>query len=113
MSIPQSPVTTPTPSSAAPSRPAPSRQTWRASTETKAAFKTTELLAYVASIVAVVVTANVVDGHHGQPDQFRASQAMLFIVILTFGYMLSRGFAKSGSREPYDRSIDLRDRDSS
>jgi hypothetical protein len=36
-----------------------------------------------------------------------ARQAWLYATILTVGYMVSRGFAKSGSREPYsadDRS---------
>lgn len=33
---------------------------------------------------------------------FGASQAWLYVTILTLGYMLSRGLAKSGSREPYD-----------
>ena len=35
------------------------------------------------------------------PDAFTANLVWLYITILTFGYMLSRGLAKSGSREPY------------
>jgi hypothetical protein len=37
---------------------------------------------------------------HG--DYFRADRAWLYIVILTIGYLVSRGLAKSGSRDPYD-----------
>ncbi|MEU9313580.1 hypothetical protein [Streptomyces sp. NPDC048256] len=38
----------------------------------------------------------------GHADYFRTGRAWLYIVVLTFGYMMSRGLAKSGSREPYD-----------
>ena len=31
-----------------------------------------------------------------------ARQAWLYATILTVGYMVSRGLAKSGSRQPYD-----------
>ena len=31
-----------------------------------------------------------------------ARQVWLYATILTVGYMISRGLAKSGSREPYD-----------
>jgi hypothetical protein len=33
---------------------------------------------------------------------YGARQVWLYATILTVGYMLSRGLAKSGSREPYD-----------
>jgi len=36
-------------------------------------------------------------------DFFRADKAWLYITLLTIGYLISRGLAKSGSREPYDR----------
>ena len=32
---------------------------------------------------------------------FGARQAWLYFTILTVGYMISRGLAKSGSRDPY------------
>ena len=42
-------------------------------------------------------------GQGGQrPDYFRADKAWWFITLLTIGYMVARGLAKSGSREPYD-----------
>lgn len=82
-----------------------SRQTRdrRLSTETKASTKTTELYVYVAAVVAVVITAFVVDnGTGGGPDPFGASQAIRYITYLTIGYMVARGLAKSGSRDFYD-----------
>ena len=70
--------------------------------ETKASFKTTELIAYVAAVVAVIVTAVAVGTTSGHADYFRADKAMFYIVLLTLGYLGSRGLAKSGSREHYD-----------
>jgi hypothetical protein len=39
------------------------------------------------------------DGHE---DYFRADRAWWYIVLLTIGYMVSRGLAKSGSRNAHD-----------
>jgi hypothetical protein len=78
-------------------RPGPSRQ--RQTTETKAAFKTTELIAYVAMVVAIVIAGAVVDSHDA--GALGARQVWLYVTILTVGYMISRGLAKSGSRDPY------------
>ena len=74
----------------------------RLATETKSAFKTTEFWIYAAAVAAVLIASRAVGSgaHHG--DYFRADRAWLYIVILTVGYLLSRGFAKSGSRQPYD-----------
>ena len=69
------------------------------STETKSALKTTELVAYVLSIVGVLVAAAVID--QDDAGGMGARQAWLYVTILTVGYMVSRGFAKSGSRDPY------------
>ena len=79
------------------------RQPTHGSTETKAAFKTTEFLAYLGAVIAVIVTALVVRHTGGHSDYFRADRAMFYIVLLTLGYLVSRGLAKSGSREDYDR----------
>jgi hypothetical protein len=35
-------------------------------------------------------------------DYFRADRAWFFVVLLTLGYLGSRGLAKSGSRDHYD-----------
>jgi hypothetical protein len=75
-------------------------RTRRLSTETKAAYKTTELIAYVVASAAVLIAAAVID--QSDAGGFGARQAWLYFTILTVGYMISRGLAKSGSREPYD-----------
>ena len=74
----------------------------RLSTETKNSTKTTEFFAFVAMVVAVVVTANVYDGNGTDGDPFGATTAMRYVVYLTIAYMIARGLAKSGSREVYD-----------
>jgi hypothetical protein len=80
--------------------------TRRESTETKASFKTTEMIAYVAAVVGVIVVSYMVDTTSGHADYFRADKAMFYIVLLTIGYMASRGIAKSGSRDYYDDNRD-------
>ena len=69
-------------------------------TETKAAFKTTEFYAYVATF-AMILIAGAVIKQKDNVDAFRADKVWLYITILTVGYMIARGLAKSGSREPY------------
>lgn len=76
--------------------------TRRRSTETKSALKTTEFFVYIACVIAVLIASMLVGTGDGHRDYFRADQAWMYIVILTFGYMLSRGLAKSGSRDHYD-----------
>ena len=74
----------------------------RVSTETKAAFKTTEFIAYILILVAMFIASAMVDnGDDGQG--FGASSAWLSATLLTIGYMISRGPVKSGSRENCDR----------
>ena len=75
-------------------RPAPRRET-----ETKASFKTTEFFAFLAVLAGILIAAQVVD--ESNAGGFGAKQAWLYITILTVGYMVSRGLAKSGSRDPY------------
>ena len=68
--------------------------------ETKSAFKTTELVVYVVSVVGVLVASALVDNGNGQDGQgFDAQQAWFLVTLLTIGYLISRGLAKSGSRE--------------
>jgi hypothetical protein len=69
-------------------------------TETKASFKTTEFFAYIAVLVGVLIAAGVIDENNA--GGFGARQAWLYATILTVGYMISRGLAKSGSHQPYD-----------
>jgi len=67
----------------------------RVSTETKSAIKTTELIAFVVVTVAMLIASQIVDG-------FDAQHAWFYTSLLTIGYMVSRGLAKSGSRDFYD-----------
>jgi hypothetical protein len=69
----------------------------RVSTETKASFKTTELIAYIVAVLGVLIASAVVDA-----SDFGAQEAWFYITLLTIGYMVSRGLAKSGSRDFYD-----------
>ena len=73
-------------------------------TETKSALKTTEFFAFVTVLVGILAAAAIVD----QTDAggLGARQAWLYATILTVGYMISRGLAKSGSHQPYDESND-------
>jgi hypothetical protein len=72
------------------------------STETKASYKTSELFAYLAAVVGVLLASQLIGTEDGHDDYFRADRAWFYIVLLTIGYMLSRGLAKAGSRDPYD-----------
>ena len=51
----------------------------------------------VAVLAAVLIAGAIEDG-------FGARTIWLYATILTVGYMISRGLAKSGSQEPYDDS---------
>jgi hypothetical protein len=73
----------------------------RRATETKASFKTTEFWIYVACSIGVMLAALLVKSSDGHNDYFRMDKAMLYVVLLTVGYLFSRGLAKAGSREPY------------
>lgn len=94
--------TTPSmPSAMNPTHPRPVR---RLSTETKPSFKTTEFFAYVATVIAIAIASQTIgnDTDAANGDYFRADRAFLYITIVTVGYLLSRGLAKSGSRDFYD-----------
>jgi hypothetical protein len=73
----------------------------RLTTETKQALKTTEFWAMVALVVAILVSAAVIKGGDNGTDEFIARHAWLYVSILGAAYFISRGLAKSGSREPY------------
>jgi di/tricarboxylate transporter len=68
--------------------------TVRRTTETKHATKTTELYVFVAAVVGVLIAAS-------QSENLDARGAWQLVTALAIGYMLSRGLAKSGSREAY------------
>ena len=67
----------------------------RERTETKSSYKTTELIVYALAVLGVLIASMIVDASFG------ADPAWRYVTYLTIGYMISRGLAKSGSREPY------------
>lgn len=75
----------------------------RITTETKASFKTTELIAYVAAVVGVLVASAMVDD-----TTFGAQDAWFYVTLLTIGYMVSRGLAKAGSPDAVDNHVSTR-----
>jgi|SRR5664279_2521480 hypothetical protein len=80
----------------------------RLTTETKSAFKTTEMACYILAVVGVLLASYLVKHTAGHNDYFRADKAWFYIVLLTIGYLGSRGLAKSGSRDAFDASPDHR-----
>jgi hypothetical protein len=84
-------------------------RTRRLATETKQAFKTTEFWAMVGVVLGILISAAVINGGDTDgTDEFIARQAWLYVAIVAGAYFISRGLAKSGSREPY---TDRPDRD--
>jgi positive regulator of sigma E activity len=69
----------------------------RLSTETKASVKTSELIAYLAAVIGVLIASAVAD----EASDFGAQEAWFLVTLLTIGYLVSRGLAKSGSRDFY------------
>jgi hypothetical protein len=74
----------------------------RRATETKAGIRTTEFYAYVASLAGIMIAGFATKVGTGHDDRLISRQVWLYATILTVGYMVSRGLAKAGSREPYD-----------
>jgi len=68
--------------------------------ETKPSWKTTELFVYLAAVAGVLIASKVLgDGNaENGADYFAADKAWWYITLLTIGYLVSRGLAKSGSR---------------
>jgi hypothetical protein len=68
--------------------------------ETKPSWKTTELAVYVVAVIGVLIASQVVgDGAADNGgDYFAADKAWWYITLLTLGYLVSRGLAKSGTR---------------
>jgi len=77
--------------------------------ETKHSSKTTELWAFIATVAGILVAAALIKGgDSGGTDAFVAKDAWLYVAIVSTGYLLSRGLAKSGSVDRPDE--DDRDR---
>ncbi|MGN9813425.1 hypothetical protein ACTMSW_29250 [Micromonospora sp. BQ11] len=78
------------------------RRVHRHGDETKPSWKTTELAVYLLAVIGVLIASNAVgDGAADNgSDYFAADKAWWYITLLTIGYLISRGLAKSGSRTP-------------
>lgn len=74
---------------------------------TKPAYKSTEFFVYLIVVAGVLIASAVVDGNGtggngSSSDYFRADRAWLYVVLLTIGYLVSRGLAKAGNRPSSD-----------
>jgi len=81
----------------------------RDTVETKPAFKTTEIIFYLLTVAGVLIASALVDENE-DGQGFGAEKAWLYVTLLTIGYLVSRGIAKSGS---YAKDNDPRSADSS
>ena len=79
----------------------------RDTVETKPAFKTTEIIFYLLTVAGVLIASALVDENE-DGQGFGAEKAWLYVTLLTIGYMVSRGIAKSGS---YSKDDDPRTAD--
>ncbi len=68
----------------------------RIETETKAAPKTTEFVAFLAVVAGILIAAALIKGgDSGGTDEFIARHAWLYVAIVTAAYLISRGIAKA------------------
>ena len=74
------------------------REDWRQphSTETRRSFMTSEMWVMVVAVVGLIIAGYIVDAN------LAAERAWTLATIVVTGYIVSRGFAKSGSRESLD-----------
>ena len=70
---------------------APSSEASRTQDETKQAFKTTEFVAMVAIIAAILIATAV-------SDSLNDVRGWTLVAAVAIGYMISRGLAKSGTK---------------
>jgi uncharacterized MAPEG superfamily protein len=74
----------------------------RRENETKASFKTSEFAVFIAAVIGVLLASYFVKATDGHGDYFLADRAWFYVVLLSIGYMVSRGLAKCGSRHRDD-----------
>ena len=65
----------------------------RRATETKHSTKTSEMYVMIAAIAGVLLAAQ-------YTDDLTARWAWMLVSAIAIGYMISRGLAKSGGRQP-------------
>jgi hypothetical protein len=72
----------------------------RTYTETKAGFKTTEFIFAVVAIAGILIATYVGDADLG------ANEGWKYATWVALAYIVSRGLAKLGTREPYGDRFD-------
>jgi hypothetical protein len=72
----------------------------RTFTETKSGFKTTEFVMMLAVVAAILIATYVADADLGANEGWR------YISWVAAAYIVSRGLAKLGTREPYSERLD-------
>jgi hypothetical protein len=66
--------------------------------ETKDSHKTTEFVAFVVTLIGLLIAGAVSSGEGvGETDTLEGARVWLYATILGVGYMVSRGLAKSGA----------------
>src|SRR3954467_11249438 len=80
----------------------------RLTTETKSAIKTTEFYSYLVVLAGLLIAGLMTSAGDGHDDRLQAYRVWLCGTVLPVGYMISRGLAKSGSRDPYTDDGDNR-----
>jgi hypothetical protein len=73
----------------------------RTFTETKAFYRTSEFMVWLLTVVGILVVTYINDS-----SSLNNWHGWLLITLVSAAYMLSRGIAKAGSREPYTESFD-------
>jgi hypothetical protein len=76
------------------------RRTVRSFTETKVGFKTSEFLMMLIFLVGVLIAA-----YASSADALSREDGWRFASFVAAAYIVSRGLAKLGAREPYDREV--------
>ncbi len=64
------------------------------STETRPSIRTSEFFVFVVTSLLMIIVAYT-------EEAFNVEHGMTLVAVLAVGYMLSRGIAKAGTREPY------------
>ena len=76
------------------------RRTVRSFTETKVGYKTSEFLMMLLFLVGVLIAA-----YASSADALSREDGWRFASFVAAAYIVSRGLAKLGTREPYDREV--------
>ena len=74
----------------------------RLTTETKSFLKTSEFWVFVTLVIAILIAGTAIEGEEGGNDFFAADKVWLYVTLLGIAYLISRGIAKSGVRDPYN-----------